>query len=137
MRKISYSKLLQLDQQIKNHPGLRSAYFMGPYYKQPGAGYEIAPEVLWHNDVEMVHDFEAILQNPLIIHWLFDSVGLDFQNLRLDPIGQRLFYRRQTNFFVEAVLLLVQDETILISTHNFRALQHSLAQDSVNNFVSN
>lgn len=128
MRDLDYSQLLAFEQQIRSRPTSDYPVVDNADYQQLMAAKQLAPELLWHSELEMMRDFDYIMNHPLVMHWLFDSAGINFRSLALSPDQKLAFYRDQTNLFIQAVLLLTRDESVELSRENFTALKQVLSR---------
>lgn len=131
VKNINYPELLSLEKQVINSQNFNLPIYSDYAYKKTLDHKQVAPEQLWHDDTEMLDDFDFILSNPLVIHWIFEETGANFAALDLTVTQKLTFYRQQTNLFVKALMILVRDATPFLSASNFEALKASLVQNRV------
>lgn len=130
MRNLNYNDLLRLEAQVIHSQNLNLPIYNNCAYEKLLATQRVAMEQLWTDDAEMVHDFDFVLRDPLVDHWLFEEVGLNLPALELTQLQKVEFYERQPNLFIKAVLILVRDANRTLSTANFETLKASLTQNN-------
>ncbi|MCD2256134.1 hypothetical protein ACNAN0_00185 [Agrilactobacillus fermenti] len=126
MKDISYGQLLKFELQTRGNLNLGAYIKNDTSYEAALMAQQLPATDLWHSNAEMVHDYDAILNNPLIAHWLLKEVGFSLLALDLSYQQKVQFYKHQTNFFVKAIMLLVEDETTSLSRKNFTLLKAAL-----------
>lgn len=131
MKSINYPELLRLERQVINSQNINLPVYSDHSYKRMLGHKQIAPNQLWQDDREMLDDFDFILSNPLVTHWIFEETGANFTVLDLTTSQKLHFYRHQTNLFIKALMILVRDATPFLSAANFETLKTSLAQNRV------
>lgn len=130
MKNLNYQDLLVLEKQVINNQNLKLSRYQDYVYDKILTHRDILPEQLWSDKTEMIKDFDYLLANPLIAHWLFEEVGFNLTTLDLTPLQKSLFYQKQTHFFVKALMILVKDSTPTLSEANLELLKANLIQNS-------